>query len=174
MIPTIHPEKSLIPIRKQPDRMDHLYRTGLGRGLNSNLNVISLSRDQTYTLGHGTDQEIQIMDDMISLKHAVLRYYDKSWTIEDKQSLNKTFVNGKELIPHQALPLLNGNVLRLGVVVEHEARDFKFELFVNGLASALASSRILPTSKSLAPKEFHVEEIDLRNENNNKKATSFT
>ena len=147
-------------------RMDRLHRTGLGRGINSDLEVICLFRDRTYTLGRGSDQNIRIIDNMISRKHAILRYCGESWKIEDKQSLNKTFVNGNELTPHHASPLLNGDILRLGVVVEQEARDYKFELVASYLTTASATSGIPSKPKTTAAKEFNVEEIVLGDNNN--------
>ena len=84
--------------------MDLLRRTGLGaqqEDKSPELREISLSRSRTYRFGRNADQEIRIVDDMISRQHAVLRYFNGTWHVEDKKALNKTYINGVELIPHQ-------------------------------------------------------------------------
>ena len=79
--------------------MDRLKRTGLGVNLDSSLAVIILRRDKIYRIGRNPDQEIRIVDDMISRAHSVLKFTQGRWQVEDRKSLNKTFVNGDQLVP---------------------------------------------------------------------------
>ena len=81
--------------------MDRLRRTGLGMNLHPHLSSIALSRHKRYRIGRNPNQEIRIVDDMISREHSVLNFDGQVWQVEDKKSLNKTFVNGDELVPHQ-------------------------------------------------------------------------
>ena len=111
--------------------MDRLHLVGSGMNMNPNLREINLSRQHAYRRGRNEDQEIRIMDSMISRQHANIQYSDQSWHIVDKRSLNGTFVNGRELTPFQSVPLQHGDVIQLGIVVEEDGRDYKFKLAIN-------------------------------------------
>ena len=81
--------------------MDRLKRIGLGMNLDQQLAVIPLLRHKTYRIGRNPDQEIRILDDMISRCHTILTFDQDKWHAEDRHSLNKTFVNGQPLVPLQ-------------------------------------------------------------------------
>ena len=81
--------------------MDRLKRTGLGADLDRTLAVIHLNRDRVYRIGRNADQEIRIVDDMISREHSKLTFDQQAWYVEDRRSLNKTHINGSELVPFQ-------------------------------------------------------------------------
>ena len=108
--------------------MDRLCLVGSGMNMSPNLKEINLSRQRAYRIGRNEDQDIRIMDNMISRQHANILYSDQSWHIVDKRSLNGTFVNGKELVPFQSVRLQHGDTIQLGIVVEIEGREFKFKL----------------------------------------------
>ena len=50
------------------------------------------------TMGRDTDNVIQLPDDQVSKHHAVIRQSKETWTIEDLQSRNGLFVNGKRTV----------------------------------------------------------------------------
>ncbi len=49
------------------------------------------------TIGRDTDNLIQLPDDQVSKHHAVIHQSKETWTIEDTQSRNGLFVNGKRI-----------------------------------------------------------------------------
>ena len=57
----------------------------------------------SYRIGRNPDQQLRLIDDMISREHCVLTYINQSWHVEDKKSLNKSFIDGTELVPHQVI-----------------------------------------------------------------------
>ena len=81
--------------------MDCLKRIGFSANDDSNLDLIPLRRDRTYRIGRDYDQEIRILDDMISREHSVLSFFQQAWHVQDRRSLNKTHVNDVPLFPFQ-------------------------------------------------------------------------
>ncbi|HLQ10224.1 MAG TPA: protein kinase [Ktedonobacteraceae bacterium] len=67
---------------------------------------------------HEIHPDIQIDDSTMTLgrKHARLMYQDGTWMVEDRNSRNKTRLNGKILSPYELLPLKDGDVLHFGRV----------------------------------------------------------
>jgi serine/threonine-protein kinase len=67
---------------------------------------------------HEIHPDIQIDDSTMTLgrKHARLMYQDGTWLVEDRNSRNKTRLNGKILSPYELLPLKDGDVLHFGRV----------------------------------------------------------
>lgn len=53
----------------------------------------------------------------ISRRHAAIRLQNKKLDVLDLGSRNGTFLNGERLKPHQPVPLLDGDELRLGKIV---------------------------------------------------------
>lgn len=50
-----------------------------------------------FIIGRGRDADLQIRDERVSRKHAVIRYYQGMWFIQDQQSLNGISVNGTKV-----------------------------------------------------------------------------
>ena len=67
---------------------------------------------------HEIHPDIQIDDSTMTLgrKHARLMYQDGTWMVEDRNSRNKTRLNGKIISPYELLPLKDGDVLHFGRV----------------------------------------------------------
>ncbi|MBX5480955.1 MAG: FHA domain-containing protein [Myxococcaceae bacterium] len=63
-------------------------------------------------LGRGDDVHMRIRDRAVSRRHARLRRVANGFTIEDLQSPNGVFVNGKKV--HRQAPLEDGAVIELG------------------------------------------------------------
>lgn len=84
----------------------HIFRVGLGETV----------------LGRGTNAQIQINEDGVSRRHAkIIRAPDGTSKIEDLQSTNGTFVNGKRV---DLEVLREGDRIRIGAVA---TLDFRYE-----------------------------------------------
>lgn len=93
--PTGHPLRCRIIIRNGP-MTNHAF---------------VLHQDIT-TLGRTAGNDVVIQDATVSRFHARLFFHNGQWSIEDLQSANGTFVNGKRV--NRPIPLQNGDELRLG------------------------------------------------------------
>ncbi|HKV02045.1 MAG TPA: FHA domain-containing protein, partial [Ktedonobacteraceae bacterium] len=67
---------------------------------------------------HEIHPDIQIDDPTMTLgrKHARLMDVQGTWTVEDRNSRNKTRLNGVLLAPYEPHPLKDGDVLHFGKV----------------------------------------------------------
>jgi len=67
---------------------------------------------------HEIHPDIQIDDSTMTLgrKHARLMFEQGAWMVEDRNSRNKTRLNGKTLLPYEAQPLKDGDILHFGRV----------------------------------------------------------
>ena len=67
---------------------------------------------------HEIHPDIQIADQTMTLgrKHARLLFQDGKWMVEDRNSRNKTRLNGKNLSPYELQPLKDGDTLHFGRV----------------------------------------------------------
>lgn len=77
-----------------------------------------LKSDDTYipirdkaVLGRSSQSDIQIADKAVSRKHALIRYGQGSWFIQDQESKGGTFVNGKR---QKAVKLKDGDRIKIG------------------------------------------------------------
>ena len=61
--------------------------------------------------GRSDDSPIRISDPSVSTHHLSLEFIDGSWFVEDLNSTNGTFVNGKKV---SRLQIVNGDVIHLG------------------------------------------------------------
>jgi len=67
---------------------------------------------------HEIHPDIQIDDQTMTLgrKHARLLFQDGKWMVEDRNSRNKTRLNGKNVSPYELQPLKDGDTLHFGSV----------------------------------------------------------
>ncbi|HKV57245.1 MAG TPA: FHA domain-containing serine/threonine-protein kinase [Ktedonobacteraceae bacterium] len=67
---------------------------------------------------HEIHPDIQIDDPAMTLgrKHARLMYQQGTWMVEDRNSRNKTRLNGNILVPYELQPLKDGDLLQFGRV----------------------------------------------------------
>ncbi|MEM9953214.1 MAG: FHA domain-containing protein [Chloroflexota bacterium] len=70
-----------------------------------------LNEGATATIGRASSNDIQIPEQHVSRQHAVIRYRDGFFMINDLASSNGTFVNDKQIIA--PAPLLAGDKIRL-------------------------------------------------------------
>jgi len=68
------------------------------------------------TVGREEGADLIIADKSISRVHAVLRYDSGTWTLEDLESRNKTFINEKALQPRTPTALADGCTVHFGYV----------------------------------------------------------
>jgi pSer/pThr/pTyr-binding forkhead associated (FHA) protein len=91
--------------------------------VDTNAPCVLAGRDQ-YLIGR-EDAEEGVFPDLdltlsggeeagVSRKHAVLSYRDGVYWLEDLDSTNYTFVNGRRLEPHRPHPLRNGDEIEFG------------------------------------------------------------
>jgi diguanylate cyclase (GGDEF)-like protein len=64
-----------------------------------------------YLIGRGPDCQILLTDPSVSRQHAQLRWIDDTWQIQDLNSSNGIYLNGKRILSGQ---LKHGNIIRLG------------------------------------------------------------
>jgi hypothetical protein len=73
-----------------------------------------LHQEET-TIGRVAENDVLIPEMTVSRHHAVLRFVDDHWVIEDQNSHNGTFVNGSQIVWPQAVK--DGDQLRFGDAV---------------------------------------------------------
>jgi len=66
-------------------------------------------------LGRANTANIVLEEDSVSKEHARLTYSEDGFRIEDMQSSNGTFLNGKRV--HEVAEVVSGDLLRLGSVI---------------------------------------------------------
>jgi hypothetical protein len=69
------------------------------------------------TLGADETNDVVLQDEMVSGRHARLRWDGASWWLEDLGSSNGSLVNGQRLTPMTAQPVPAGSRLELGAMV---------------------------------------------------------
>ena len=67
-----------------------------------------------FTIGRGSQNQIQVPGDTVSRQHARLRYAQGGWFIQDQDSLTGTFVNGERV---SATRLNPGDTVTIGETV---------------------------------------------------------
>jgi pSer/pThr/pTyr-binding forkhead associated (FHA) protein len=83
--------------------------------------VIEKTKDNAFqrriTVGRTANNDIVLDDSSVSRFHAFLQQDERSeWTLTDAGSRNGSFVAGRRIVAKKAIPLTNGNVLRIGAV----------------------------------------------------------
>ena len=68
------------------------------------------------SIGRGTQNELVLPDDSVSVVHARLEYGDGSWRLTDLNSTNGTYVEGVRLAPEVPTPLADAATVRFGGV----------------------------------------------------------
>ena len=65
-------------------------------------------------LGRSQGNDVVLGDPKVSSRHAQLNLGREGWLVEDLNSSNGTFLNGRRLPPRKASPLRPGNTVRIG------------------------------------------------------------
>ncbi|MBE9508604.1 MAG: protein kinase [Chloroflexi bacterium] len=92
----------------------HRLRAAKGLQLVSSGGQRTLLRPAGASLGRGPDNDVVIRETEVSRYHARIYCEAASWFVVDLGSTNGTFVNERNLTPHEACPLAPGDTLRLG------------------------------------------------------------
>ncbi len=94
----------------------------------------------TITIGRGGTNSIPLADNACSSRHAQFIHDAQGWSIQDRGSLNGTFVNGQRIQPAQSVRLIQRDRILLG------ATEFSFEL-----ETAPAAAPVVPAAARQAP-----------------------
>ncbi|MEO9028044.1 MAG: FHA domain-containing protein, partial [Ktedonobacteraceae bacterium] len=120
-VPPKPPGKSQAVVQPQPQKLARLVLLVSGQTFSLHAAQMLVGRSDPRREVH---PDILIQDDTktVGRIHACLSCQQGAWSIEDRDSRNKTRLNGDILIPFTPKPLKDGDLLRFGRV---EAR---FEL----------------------------------------------
>jgi diguanylate cyclase (GGDEF)-like protein len=86
----------------------HIYPTGPWMGLRHVLT------DRPLIVGRGEDCDIRVLDTSVSRRHARIEKIGGDFYVLDMQSTNGTYVNDKQSLPGDPIPMQDGDYLRVG------------------------------------------------------------
>jgi diguanylate cyclase (GGDEF)-like protein len=86
----------------------HIYPTGPWMGLRHSLS------DRPLFVGRGEDCDIRVLDTSVSRRHARIEKIGSDYFVLDMQSTNGTYVNDKQSLPGEPIPMRDGDYLRVG------------------------------------------------------------
>ena len=69
---------------------------------------------QRVTIGRDEKNDVSFLSPTVSREHAVIRYEDGRWFVEDRGSFNGTFINGARVQPGSPLPLRHADQIGFG------------------------------------------------------------
>ena len=76
---------------------------------------VQLPSEQDFTIGRRrASSSLYLEYPDVSRSHAIIRYTQGTFTLTDLGSLNKTFLNGQEVVPQRAQMLCSGDQVRFG------------------------------------------------------------
>jgi len=70
--------------------------------------------DQPLIVGRGEDCEIRVLDTSVSRRHARIEKIGDDFYVLDMQSTNGSYVNDKQSLPGDPIPMRDGDYLRVG------------------------------------------------------------
>src|SRR3954451_8687850 len=79
--------------------------------LKTSTGVIHRLNGETVTIGRGASNAIPLADSACSSRHAQFVHDESGWRVEDRGSLNATFLNGQRI---QAARLNHGDQVQVG------------------------------------------------------------
>lgn len=68
-------------------------------------------RSGNFSIGRARNNDLQLLDNYVSLQHARFRFTENKWFIQDQESTNGTYVNGQRI---RATQLVKGDVIAIG------------------------------------------------------------
>jgi len=86
----------------------HIYPTGPWMGLRHGLS------DRPLIVGRGEDCDVRVIDTSVSRRHARIEKIGDDFYVLDMQSTNGTYVNDKQSLPGDPIPMRDGDYLRVG------------------------------------------------------------
>jgi hypothetical protein len=69
---------------------------------------------ETVTIGRDTANDLTLSSPTVSREHALLRFREGRWFLEDRGSYNGTFLNGTRVQPGTPLPLRHADRIEIG------------------------------------------------------------
>jgi len=66
-------------------------------------------------IGRDTSNDVAIPEETVSSLHTTIEYQDGFFYLEDQRSKNKTYLNGKEIVPYSPIKLKSGDVIKINV-----------------------------------------------------------
>ena len=97
------------PLSAQKDAcLVHIYPTGPWMGMRHAL------ASQPLIVGRGEDCEIRVLDTSVSRRHAPIEKIGDDFFVLDMQSTNGTYVNDRQSLPGDPIPMRDGDYLRVG------------------------------------------------------------
>ena len=86
----------------------HIYPTGPWMGMRHTLS------DKPLIVGRGEDCDIRVLDTSVSRRHVRIEKIGDDFYVLDMQSTNGTYVNDKQSLPGDPIPMRDGDYLRVG------------------------------------------------------------
>lgn len=86
----------------------HIYPTGPWMGMRHALG------EQPLIVGRGEDCDIRVLDTSVSRRHVRIEKIGDDFYVLDMQSTNGTYVNDKQSLPGDPIPMRDGDYLRVG------------------------------------------------------------
>ena len=86
----------------------HIYPTGPMMGMRHTLS------DRPLIVGRGEDVEIRVLDTSVSRRHARIEKIGDEYFVLDMQSTNGSYVNDRQSLPGDPIPMRDGDYLRVG------------------------------------------------------------
>ena len=97
------------PLSSQKDAcLVHIYPTGPWMGMRHAL------ASQPLIVGRGEDCEIRVLDTSVSRRHARIEKIGDDFFVLDMQSTNGTYVNDRQSLAGDPIPMRDGDYLRVG------------------------------------------------------------
>ncbi len=98
-------------------------------------------------MGRAPDADISLQDGCVSSDHALIRWADGAWVIQDHGSVNGTFVDGRRLSAGEPVPLTRGATLAFGSLapswaMEDEAPPAAFASALSGARRSFIDERL--------------------------------
>ncbi len=86
----------------------HIYPTGPSMGMRHVLT------DKPIIIGRGDDCDIRVLDTSVSRRHVRLEKIGEEYYVLDMQSTNGSYVNDRQSLPGEPIPMRDGDYLRVG------------------------------------------------------------
>jgi len=112
---------------------------------------LTLSGEETITLGRASECTVPIKDRFLSRRHAEITYDSGRWLVRDCGSVNGTMLNGQRLL--EAVALRAGDRITLGdteVIVQGEPEEMMMRSQIVAVdSSSAAKSIVLPLEEAI-------------------------
>lgn len=111
---------------------------------------------EPIAIGRHPDNQVQLPDAAVSLRHALIRPAGDGYVVVDQGSTNGTRVNAEQLAPGRERAVAPGDVIQIGrarLRLEHRAEGFgKAEFSTRDLALAMVQGALLSSGSAVAPR----------------------